>query len=170
MTNIITPELKSLFNSHIDMILAQDGLTVPCLLKYNSTSNMLCSNCVYDPLLKKSLNKYNGSGPASFPNGSICPVCGGVGKIVYDKTETVYLAVILDGKYWLNWGPKFVHIPNLAAQTLCSSSLISKINNCYEAVLNTNLNTINNVYTRAGDPVPLGFGSHDYLLTNWTQP
>ena len=169
MTNIISSELKKLFNTHIDMLLAQDGLTVPCSLKYNSTRKTLCSNCIYDPILNQSLNKYNGTGPADFPEGSLCPVCGGFGKIDYDTSEIVYLAVILDSKYWLNWGPSFVNAPNISAQTLCSISLINKLNNCVQAVLNTNLPS-NNLYTKAAAPTPLGFGNHDYILTNWTLP
>ena len=167
--NIISSELKALFNAQIDMILATDGLTVPCSLKYNSTNTTFCKNCIYDKIMNQSLNKYNGTGPVSFPEGSICPVCGGFGKVDYDSSETVYMAVILDSKYWLNWGPKFVNTPNISAQTLCSISLLNKINNCTQAVLNSNIGS-NNLYTKAGDPTPMGFGNHDYILTNWTLP
>lgn len=171
MINIITSELKNLFNAHIDMILAQDGLTVPCILKYGSTNKTFCSNCVYDPILDQSLNKYNGTGPKSFQEGSICPVCGGFGKIDYDSSSSLYMAVIFDSKYWLNWGPKFVTIPNMAAQTLCSIEHLNKINNCTQAILNSSLiDSASNLYTKAGSPTPLGFGSQDYILTNWTQP
>jgi len=168
--NLITPELKALFNTHIDMILAQDGLTVPCVLKYNSTNYKFCNNCVYDTILNQSLNKYNNSGPVNFQEGSLCPVCGGFGKVDYDSQETIYMAVIVDSKYWMNWGPKFVNIPNIAAQTLCPISLLNKIENCTQAVLNSSLPTNNNLYTKAGYPTPLGFGNQDYLLTNWTLP
>lgn len=167
--NIITPEMKSLFNSYIDMIVANDGLTVPCTLKYSSTKYSFCNNCVYDNMLNQSSNIYNNTGPANFPAGTVCPVCGGFGKVDYDSSETIYLAVILDSKYWLNWGPKFVNIPNISAQTLCKVSLLNKINNCVQAVLNTSLPS-DNLYTKAGAPTPLGFGNHDYILTNWTRP
>jgi len=120
-------------------------------------------------MLNQSSNIYNGSGPINFPAGTICPVCGGFGKVDYDSSEKVNLAVILDSKYWLNWGPKFVNIPNISAQTLCKVSLLNKINNCNQAILNTLLPS-DNIYTKAGAPTPLGFGNHDYILTNWTRP
>lgn len=170
MDNILSSDFKNTFKTAIDMIIAQDGLTVPCVLKYNSNDYTFCTNCVYDNLLNQSLNKYNGTGPVNFPEGSICPVCGGFGKVDYNKDETVYLAVILDSKYWLNWGPKFVNIPNIAAQTLCSVNLLNKIENCTQAILNSGLNTNNNLYTKAGAPTPLGLGTQDYILTNWTLP
>ena len=44
----------------------------------------------------------------------------GFGKTIYDAEEIIHMAAIFDSKYWLNWGPKFVNIPNLAVQTLCN--------------------------------------------------
>ena len=124
MTNIfaglINDDFKNIFNQAIDALVSQGSLAVPCRLQYSSTDQTYCTNCIYDPVLQKSFNQYNGIGPASFPNGSICPVCVGFGKTIYDAEEIIHMAAIFDSKYWLNWGPKFVNIPNLAVQTLCN--------------------------------------------------
>lgn len=175
MTNvfegILNTQFKSIFNDAIDSIVSQSGLAVPCKLKYNSTDSTFCTNCTYDPILQKSFNEYNGTGPVNFPNGSICPVCGGFGKIVYDSEETVYMAAIFDSKYWLNWGPKFVNIPNLAAQTICNITLLPKLQNTTQIQIDTNIAEYDNsLYSKAGQPTPMGLGNNRYILTNWTKP
>lgn len=175
MTNIfsglLNNDFKNIFNQAIDAIIEQGSLSVPCKLKYASTDATYCTNCIYDPILQKSFNQYNGVGPISFPEGSICPVCGGFGKVLYDAEEVVYMAAIFDSKYWLNWGPKFVNIPNLAAQTLSSIVLLPKLQNTTHIIIDTNIAGYGNyMYSKAGDPTPMGLGDHRYILTNWTKP
>ena len=97
-------------------------------------------------------------------------MCNGVGKMIYDAEEVLYLGVILDSKYWLNWGPKNIQIPNLAAQTLCSISLMPKIQNSTQMVVADNEVYDNNQYSKAGPPIPMGLGQHKFILTNWTRP
>lgn len=168
---ILDDNFKTLFNDAIDTIINQAGLAVPCKLLYSTTDSTFCSNCLYNPITNRSLDKYNGTGPINFPENSTCPICMGFGKIVYDTTEIVYMAAIFDSKYWLNWGPKFVNIPNLAAQTLCPISLLPKIENATQVVIDTNIaNYGNNIYSKAGYPTPMGLGQHRYILTNWTRP
>ena len=83
----------------MDMLLANTGLTTKCLLNYGITKKDLCPNCIYDPNLKKSANKYKVGGPKPFVNGRICPYCNGAGSHGIVKVEAVYLAVIWDYKY-----------------------------------------------------------------------
>lgn len=44
-----------------------------------------CVNCVYDPVGKKSANRWKTGGPLAFHSGTICPVCEGRGG--YAATE-----------------------------------------------------------------------------------
>ena len=169
-SGLINNDFKNLYNQAIESLLESTALAVPCKLKYNTTDQSFCNNCVYNSILDRSFNKYNGTGPASFPEGSICPVCNGVGKIIYDAEEVVYLGVILDSKYWLNWGPKNIQIPNLAAQTLCSITLMPKIQNATQMIVSDNETYDNNQYSKAGPPIPMGLGEHKFVLTNWTRP
>lgn len=170
-SGLLNTQFKNTFNQAIDAIIEQGSLSVPCILKYNSTDTTYCTNCTFDPILNKSFNEYNGTGPISFPNGSLCPVCGGFGKIIYDAEETIYMASIFDSKYWLNWGPKFIQIPNLAVQTLCKISLLPKLQNATSVIIDTSISGYgNHLYTKAGEPTPMGLGDHRYILTNWTRP
>lgn len=167
---LLNDSFKNLFNSAIDGILDQHALSTPCNLRYVSTDRIYCNNCIYDPILNRSYNKYNSTGPVSFPEGSICPVCGGQGKIICDTNEIIYMAIIFDSKYWMNWGPQFVQVPNLAAQSLCSITLMPKILNCTAMNLVNVNNYDSGLYSKAGQPTPMGLGEHKYILTNWTRP
>lgn len=167
---LLNDSFKNLFVEMIDGILDQQALSVQCKLEYETTDSVYCNNCIFDPILDKSFNKYNGGGPLSFAEGSICPVCGGFGKVVCDSNENIYMAMIFDSKYWMNWGPSFVQIPNLAAQSLSSITLMPKIlNTSRMSIVNVN-GYDNGYYYRAGQPTPMGLGPHKYILTNWTRP
>ena len=169
--NIITTEFKQLYNNAIDSLLEQNALTVPCRLKYSGQQNgTLCSNCVFDPISKLSANIYNGTGPSSFNEGTVCPVCGGLGLIKTDATEIIHMAVIFDSKYWLNWSSNTVNVSDGMAQTICLASYSVKIRNANEVVFDTNLEPYNNyVYNRAGDPNPVGLGDNRYIITMWSR-
>ncbi len=168
--SLLGPSFKGLFNSAIDGILDSNALSVECKLYYDTTDAIYCNNCVFDPILNKSFNKYNSTGPLNFPEGSICPVCGGYGKILHDTTENIYMAMIFDSKYWMNWGPNFVNIPNLAAQSLSPISMMPKILNSSKLVIVNVEQYDNGSYSKAGQPTPMGLGNHNYILTNWTRP
>lgn len=166
--NIITKEFKQLFNSAIDTLLAENALTVPCKLKFESMKRDLCYNCVFDPMANRSANIKKDNAPIDFPDYSICPVCNGFGYVDTSKDEIVNLAIIFDSKYWLNWGSKSMNIPEGTVQSLCSISLLPKIRNCKEMIMDTNLAEYGNYnYSRSGDPEPVGLGSNEYIITMW---
>jgi len=171
MSNVLSKEFKQLFNNAIDTILANDGLTVPCLVKYfGSGSTAHCNNCIFDPISGLSSNIYNGTGPSFFPEGGVCPVCMGNGIISNTNvtTETIYLAVIFDSKYWINWSSKSANIPDGMVQILCKAELLPKLRNASELVIDTNLSAYGNyTYERAGDPEPVGLSNHGYIISMW---
>ena len=91
--------LKQIFNNHIDIILANTGLTIPCTLVYEGTKLTVCPNCQYDTISKKSANLYKGGGPLPFANGQTCPYCLGAGTTNSQMAEdAVYFAVLTDSK------------------------------------------------------------------------
>lgn len=167
--NIISKEFKQLYNDAIDGLLQQNALTVPCRLKYSGQQNTtLCNNCIFDPISKLSSNIYNGTGPSSFNEGTMCPVCGGLGLSKSDSEEIIYMAVLFDSKYWLNWSSKSVKISDGMVQTICLSSYLPKIRNANEVVFDTTLEAYGNyIYERAGDPNPVGLGDNRYIFTMW---
>lgn len=177
MTNIfsglINNDFKYIFNQAIDSLLEVGALSTACKLHYNKEhidNSSYCNNCIYDPILECSSNTYNSiSGYASFPAGSVCPVCNGFGKVILNTNEIIYMAVILDSKYWLNYGPKNIQIPDLAAQTLCSIQLMPKLLNATSLSLVDSYDYVPILYSKLGAPVPMGLGTHNYVLTNWSK-
>jgi hypothetical protein len=161
---------KNLFVEAIDELISSNALAVECKLFYDTTGYVYCNNCVYDPILQKSFNKYNNTGPINFAEGSVCPVCVGFGKILCDSEENIHMAVILDSKYWMNWGSNSVLIPNLAAQTLTQINTMPKILNSSKMNIVSVTGYDNGPYTKAGQPTPMGLGRHNYILTNWIRP
>jgi hypothetical protein len=169
--NIISPELKAVFNNAIDALLQQNALTVQCRLRYSGQQNSkFCSNCIFDAISQLSSNIYNGTGSNPFSEGSICPVCMGMGMMLSDSSEIVSLACIFDSKYFVNYSSKTINIPAGTIQTICHSSLLPKIRNANDVVVDTTLEQYGNyIYQRAGDPEPIGFGDNRYIATIWSR-
>lgn len=172
-SQLINNDFKNLYNNAIDALIEQNGLSVPCLFRYDGAENTVyCSNCVFDPISQLSANKYNGTGHSPFPTNSICPVCMGMGKTVSSSSsETIYLACIFNSKYWIKMSSQILNIPDGSVQTLCKNSLLPKIRNAKDIVIDTtNVGPYGNyTYQRAGDPEPVGLGDHKYILTMWNR-
>ena len=103
-SDIITEDLKDTFDDGIKAMLESTGVTTPCRLNFGTTKYVLCDNCIYDPIAKKSANRYLTGGPAPFSNKQICPVCGGAGRIDKESNEEINLMVIWDMKSWIDIG------------------------------------------------------------------
>lgn len=157
-------QLKQLYESSIDSILSQNGLTIPVTLVYANNKPRYCDNCVFDPVSNKSSNTYNDAGPNPFPENSVCPVCLGMGQISSEANETLYMAVLFDSKYWINIDPRIVNITDSMAQTICKSELLPKLANANEIYFN---NDSTERYLRAGDPKFAGLGNSKYIFTMW---
>lgn len=165
--NIITPQFKKLFNQSIDALLAQNALSSSCTMRFNNAITEICDNCFFDPLSKTSSSIYNGIGPNPFVNGTVCPVCIGLGtKQSSATTHKTALAVIFDSKYFLNISNRVVHIPDKTIQTICSMEKLHYINNCNELIIDS---IPNQSYERIEDPTPCGFGNQDYIIAMWKQ-
>lgn len=165
---IISAEFKKTFNQAIDALLMDNALTVPCTLVYSGTENTTyCNNCKYDPISKLSSSLYNGTGPVPFADNTICPVCVGLGMKNSDASEILYLAVIFDGKYFINiTSSSTVNIVDGMVQTICHSSLLPKIRNANSIIIDNNISKYGKYsYQRAGDPIPAGFGDNNYIIT-----
>lgn len=182
MTNIfngiITSQHKQLFNDAIDAILADTGLSTLCKLVYDvapTNQNMLCDNCIFDPISQLSSNRYNGSGPVPFDSAT-CPVCLGTGYTTRSNLdnkyeEKLYLAVLSDSKYFTKINTKTTNIPDGAIQTICSIDYLQKIMNASYLVIDEPKlsNYANYSYQRAGSPDYDGFGEYRYIITTWTR-
>lgn len=168
--NIINAELKQIYKYAIDEVLSSHGLSVPCTMYYDKhTSDVLCTNCVIDPISQISSNVYNGTGPSPFPDNTICPVCGGSGMTNGEKTETLYLGVIFDNKYFIRpINNAVINWPNNTIQTICSSTLANKLRAAARmSIAGTAAQYTSYEYIRQSDPQPIGFGDTNYIVTLW---
>ena len=66
---------------------------------------------------------------------------------------------------------QILNVPDGSVQTLCKNSLLPKIRNAKDIVIDTtNVGPYGNyTYQRAGDPEPVGLGDHKYILTMWNR-
>jgi surface protein len=158
--------LQSLYNDQMNMLLANTGLTTKCLLNYGITKKDLCPNCIYDPSLKKSANKYKQGGPKPFVNGRICPYCNGAGFNGLVKVEEAYLAVIWEYKYWIN-KPINIQNPTGMIQTICHRSLFDRLKKAKDLTVIYTTNNNNPLFKLAEEPNPNGLGDNNYLICNW---
>lgn len=71
-------------------VLNNNGTT--CLLYFQGLVQP-CVNCQFDPIGKKSANRWRTGGPLSFPDGTICPQCGGAGTTVTEYTDSIKLTI-----------------------------------------------------------------------------
>lgn len=166
--NLLGPEFKKMYKNAIDHLISSQGFGVSCTLVYDSLKKDLCPNCIFDPILNRSSNVYKNGGPAQFSSNSICPVCIGNGIIDMSNKETIYLALIFDSKYWVNWNSNTVNIPNNKAQSICSIELFPKIQNCKEIILDTTTSGYSNRrYSRINEPEICGLGENRYIITMW---
>ncbi len=85
---------SELFNEHeriVDWFL--DGeLASLCTINY-PPSDSECTNCIYDPDTNCSANIYKVGGPYPFENRTLCPMCGGIGKLTLPVTDIIRLRV-----------------------------------------------------------------------------
>lgn len=92
MGKMVKQKHLNLYKNYIEALIDDLSSNVPTY----STTDVQCSNCLYDQVHKASLGKYNGSGPKPF-SGGICPVCSGKGIIETEK-ETVVKCIV----NWVN--------------------------------------------------------------------
>lgn len=130
------------------------------------SSNSDCPNCGYDPVTRKSNGIYNTSNPYAvgseynrpFNRGSVCPVCGGTGKIT---TYTDITALV-------NW-----QIDNYRLQDrlgIRNNTVRIKVSrNYYNTIMNSEyvlVPTVNNQYIkckRIDSPAPFGVGTDNFI-------
>jgi hypothetical protein len=159
------PKLQNVYNTHMDLLLSSTGLTTKCQLNFGVTKKDICPNCIYDPSLKKSSNKYKTGGPIPFTLGQLCPYCYGVGWNGEEKTETVYLAIIADNKKWINPPTNIAIIDNMI-QVICARSYYDSLRQCKDMTIVLGSGD-NPKYTLYADPTPAGLGDNNYIISMW---
>lgn len=166
---LITANFKNIFDQAISALLADTALTVPCKLIYENTKLQDCPNCIYDPITKRSSNQYQVGGPISFISGQICPYCAGAGSLSFSKEEEIYLGIIKP----VFFGSDSLDLNNInfvdgMIQSLCLIDYYAKIKSASHLILDTNLlNITNSRFIRNKDPIPVGYGGNNFIITTW---
>lgn len=161
--NLNFKSLQKLYNSTIDLMLAQDGLTTQCSLVYGVSDKQVCPNCIFDSLSNKSSNKYKEDGPIPFDTGVICPYCYGLGFAGKEKkVDNIYLVVLWDSKTWINFNSDIKNTDDYV-QTICESSLKSKIEAANYILIK------DQKFERQGSANYSGLGDTNYIITTWRQ-
>lgn len=169
-TGIITSDHKQLFNDMISALLEPTALTVPCRLVYENTKLEQCPNCLYDSLTNRSSGRYKLGGPLSFVTGQICPYCSGAGKLSYSQDIDIYLGIIKPAFFGFvnSLDLESVNFVDGKIQSLCSIEYYAQIKNASYIIIDTNISNLTiNKYIRYKDPVPMGFGGNDFMVTTW---
>lgn len=164
--NIITQEMKNIFNSAIDSLLKENSLSISATLNYSQNTTAICPNCEFDPISNRSANRYNGVGTDSFAEGQICPVCHGFGYVETTSSENVAIGVIFDQKHFINIDKaNMVNIPNGSIQTICSNIYYSQLRSAdnISFVISKEIYS----YKRSSSPTPMGFGDTNYVVMLW---
>lgn len=159
-------ELKKIYNNYMDMLLSCEGLTTKCFLEYGISKPILCNNCLYDPNLNRSANKYKTSGPQFFADGQICPSCNGQGYYGENKLETIYIAIIWDYKKWINISSSVVSDGRI--QTICNKNLTDNFKRCKSLLVPIpSSNNEPQKFVLDGEPNPAGLGDNNYIICMW---
>lgn len=96
----LTDSVKSIITDALDDLITELGK--PCRLVYPPRW-VSCQNCLPDPIGRKSSNIWKTGGPLPFSNGSICPLCDGVGRRASEASEVVQMLCA--------WEPKSFFYP-----------------------------------------------------------
>lgn len=151
------------FDTVDDFIDSNFGVT--CRLTYPAKKTV-CTNCIYDPLLKKSSGIYKSGGPISFSNG-VCPYCNGVGFSESADTDTLKLRVYYEKKHWIRL-PVTAELPDGSVQTIGHMADLPKILRCNNIVFNTDIEgNVEYKYKLSGEPMPHGFKRRKYFIAMW---
>ena len=164
---IIKSGHKSLFNDTIGALLEDAALTVPCTLYYGITKWESCNNCLYDPIGRKSSNRFQDGGPVPFPFGGVCPACNGDGKRPVISTETISLGVIFDYKEFLSINSP-VNSPDGLIQTVGRKEVTHRLKRAKEIQVSTDISGYaDHRFQRIEEPQPIGFGNSEFVVCTW---
>ena len=153
--------LQKTYNSMIDLMLADNGLTTNCTLVYGISKKNICPNCIFDSLTGKSSNQYKTNGPIPFEQNIICTYCYGIGYVGEETSEeNTYLAVIWDSKKWINFNTDIKDTDNYI-QTIASSKLLSKLESVNYILVNGQKFEIQQGSAYSG------LGDSNYIILTW---
>lgn len=123
-----------------------------------------CNNCYLDLATGRSNNIYKTGGPNPFTNHTVCPVCGGEGRLTVETTDSVRLRVYTNPKDWKNIGVK-LNIPEGSAQIIGYFTDLPKIQRAKYIWVFVDLEGIQRwKYVSSSEPLPWGLRGSRYFI------
>jgi hypothetical protein len=164
---IITQAFKDIHKYAIDALLEDDALTIPCRITYADNKQSDCPNCIYDSQRRRSANRYQPGGPTPFQYGTICPYCSGHGRISSEQSEEIYLAVIWDYRYWIDFDLN-VQSPEGRVQTISKIDTLPSLKRAKYVTIGTDIeNYVKHRFQRDSEVQPCGLGANNYCVVLW---
>ncbi len=144
-----------------------------CRLVYKITEQV-CPNCIINPRTQESTNRYKTGGPIPFPNGQICPVCDGRGRIASTGlSDIIKMSIDWSPKAWLNTSiganaPDKVRLPGGLVTTRGFLSDLPKILQADYVLLDIDSQYLTNQFKLYGEPiVPGATVKYAYFMAIW---
>jgi hypothetical protein len=146
---IISEATRQRFIKYQDAAINEAGRD--CTLLYPSQT-VDCPNCIYDPTTQRSSNKFKTGGPRPFPNGTICPVCRGTGKLTQQPTAVIKLELSWNPRQWI-FVPENIVEPNSWVQTKGFLTDIDKVLRSRKIVVQLSIPPYSTyIYELSGEP------------------
>lgn len=149
----LTQDIRNITQAALDDLLNELGKT--CTLIYPPIMEN-CVNCVFDSIGNKSANRWMNGGPFPFPEGGICPSCGGSGLRAEEYSEDILMSVISQpSKFWVK-PPANVQIPAGTIQTKGFLTDLEKVQRARKMILQPEIShLVKYTYVLRGEPVDI---------------
>lgn len=142
-----------------------------CTLVYPVTNNAVCPNCIFSPREQKSSGIYKSGGPIPFPNHTVCPWCGGVGRSSRAVTENIRLRIYWSMNElrrmapWKDLGGSSFEISEGDAVVIGYMTDLPKLEKSDHIILNSDVQNIRKwKCQREGEAKPWGFRQNRYFV------
>ncbi len=123
-----------------------------------------CDNCKKDISTGRSSGIYNGTGPISFTNHTLCPRCNGRGTLELPSTQDIRLRVYWDSRSWIDIGMP-IGSPDSTAMCIGYLSDLPALERANHIILHTDLQDIRRyIVQREGSAVPHGLSQNRYFI------
>lgn len=145
-----------------DSLLDDNNATL-CKLVYPPKHDE-CPNCIHSPQTNSSANIYKGGGPYPFTTGTICPLCGGSGRLTIQLEEEVRIRFYTKPSKYLPLEIK-LSAPDGNAYLIAYMSDLPKFQRAVEIIVSSQSRGIKQWrYKFRGDPIPHGFNHDRYFI------
>lgn len=167
MTFSLNTNLLDMHETICDFLL--DGFNVKtCKLVYPQKMDS-CQNCIIDPDTGTSTGIYKTGGPVSFTNYTICPVCGGEGRLYTELTDNINLRVYFNQKQFIQLNEfKSITIDNDTIQIIGYIKDLPKLERAKELIVDTSIEGYKSYsFQPLSAPNPWGFRHNRYFVQLW---